>query len=109
MSGLTVRQPGESIFPTIITTEGLSASGSVITKMKVFGHHPVTDYDEAILFEGALQDAQEQVTARSRFAPGVSDESRVWTCGLVNVVPAIPALQAPRYASKVSAADGTCL
>jgi hypothetical protein len=75
--------------------------------MKVFGHHPVTDYDEAILFEGALQDAQEQVTATGVVKPGTA---LVTTAGdEMEIVPTIPALQTPGHASNLSRADGSRL
>jgi hypothetical protein len=66
----------------------------------MFGHDHVTDYDEAILLPGALQDTQEEVTTLAavelRTAP-------ITAAGYeVEVVPSIPALQTSRHARKVS-------
>ena len=79
-------------------------------KVKMLGHHHVADHDEPILLPGALQHAQEEiatlVAVKLRYMcwKRIMGEGTalITTAGYeVQIVPAIPAFQTSRHASKL--------
>ena len=103
MSGLTVKQLGESLFHHLHHHRRISHFRLGDQKVEMFGHHHVAEYHKAILLPGALHDTQEQVTPLGAV--------KLWTALIaaagyeVKVVATIPPLQASRHAPNVSAAD----
>jgi hypothetical protein len=103
MSGLTVKQLGESLFDHFHYHGRISQLRLGYQKMEMFGHYHVADYDKAILLPGALQDPQKQVAA---LGAAKLRTASITTAGYeVQVVPAIPALQTSCHAPKVSGTD----
>jgi len=94
-----VKQPGEPLF------HYFHHYGKVLyfrlgdEKVKVLGHHDVTEDDKSIFLPGAFQHAEEQITAlvaaklRAALITTTGDE--------MQIVPAVPALQISGHIRRV--------